>query len=252
MPIDFPNSPTVGQVYTYQGKSWIWNGSAWDVPRALNELGAIRSFANAADRTAAIPSPTEGIVSYLNDVDALQVYSGSAWVSSALATGSGLVHITTSTFTTSSSETFNNVFTTAFRNYKIVVDLITSAGNNLSLKLISAGTPASTSYHYGGFRITSGASQTVTGGISGTSFLICSATGTSIVSNLTVDVLAPQIARATGILATGQGYAAGVGQYTADLNSGVHTMASSYDGFSISPGSGTFTGEISVYGYKRI
>jgi hypothetical protein len=75
MPIDFPNSPTVGQVYTYQGKSWIWNGSAWDVPRALNELGAIRSFANAADRTAAIPSPTEGIVTYLNDTNAVEVFN---------------------------------------------------------------------------------------------------------------------------------------------------------------------------------
>lgn len=30
MPIDFPNSPTTGQVYTYLGKTWIWNGSAWD------------------------------------------------------------------------------------------------------------------------------------------------------------------------------------------------------------------------------
>lgn len=30
MPIDFPSGPTTGDVYTYQGKSWIWNGSAWD------------------------------------------------------------------------------------------------------------------------------------------------------------------------------------------------------------------------------
>jgi microcystin-dependent protein len=31
MPIDFPTSPTTGQVYTYLGKSWIWNGTGWDV-----------------------------------------------------------------------------------------------------------------------------------------------------------------------------------------------------------------------------
>jgi hypothetical protein len=86
MPIDFPNSPTVGQVYTYQGKSWIWNGSGWDVPRALNEIGAVRSFANAADRTAAIPSPTEGIVTYLNDVDRLDIHNGTAFMP-AVSTG---------------------------------------------------------------------------------------------------------------------------------------------------------------------
>jgi hypothetical protein len=30
MPIDFPTGPTTGQVYVYQGNSWIYNGSAWD------------------------------------------------------------------------------------------------------------------------------------------------------------------------------------------------------------------------------
>jgi hypothetical protein len=34
MPIDFPTGPTTGQVYTYEGRSWVWNGSAWDAPRA--------------------------------------------------------------------------------------------------------------------------------------------------------------------------------------------------------------------------
>ena len=30
MPIDFPTGPTTGQVYTYQGNSWIYSGTAWD------------------------------------------------------------------------------------------------------------------------------------------------------------------------------------------------------------------------------
>ena len=30
MPIDFPSSPTTGQVYTYQDNSWIYSGTAWD------------------------------------------------------------------------------------------------------------------------------------------------------------------------------------------------------------------------------
>jgi len=29
MAIDFPNSPTVGQVFTSGDKSWIWDGSVW-------------------------------------------------------------------------------------------------------------------------------------------------------------------------------------------------------------------------------
>jgi archaellum component FlaF (FlaF/FlaG flagellin family) len=75
MPIDFPTSPTTGQVYTYLGKSWVYNGTAWDAPKALSEIGAVQTFANAAARTAAIPTPTEGIVSYLVDTNALELYN---------------------------------------------------------------------------------------------------------------------------------------------------------------------------------
>jgi microcystin-dependent protein len=31
MPIDFPTGPATGQVYTYLGKSWVYNGTGWDV-----------------------------------------------------------------------------------------------------------------------------------------------------------------------------------------------------------------------------
>jgi hypothetical protein len=82
MPIDFPTSPTNGQVYTYEGRSWIYNGTAWDAPRALNEVGAVRAFADAAGRTAAIPSPSEGTVSYLQDSNLLSIHDGASWTSS--------------------------------------------------------------------------------------------------------------------------------------------------------------------------
>jgi hypothetical protein len=38
MAMVFPTSPTVGQVFTSAGRSWIWNGSAWDAPSATNVL----------------------------------------------------------------------------------------------------------------------------------------------------------------------------------------------------------------------
>jgi hypothetical protein len=80
MPIDFPSSPTTGQVYTYLGKSWVYNGTGWDAPRALSEIGAVRTFANAAARNAAIPSPTNGIVTYLEDTKLFQTWNSSAWI----------------------------------------------------------------------------------------------------------------------------------------------------------------------------
>jgi hypothetical protein len=38
MAMVFPTSPTVGQVFTSGGRSWVWNGSAWDSPSATNVL----------------------------------------------------------------------------------------------------------------------------------------------------------------------------------------------------------------------
>lgn len=41
---------------------------------------AVMVFASAAARTSALASPTEGMVSYLSDINSLNVYDGSAWV----------------------------------------------------------------------------------------------------------------------------------------------------------------------------
>ena len=32
MPLNFPNSPTTGQTYTYNGLKYTYNGSAWVTP----------------------------------------------------------------------------------------------------------------------------------------------------------------------------------------------------------------------------
>ena len=37
MPIDFPNSPTVGQEYTFGGKVYRWSGTYWQVTNTAPE-----------------------------------------------------------------------------------------------------------------------------------------------------------------------------------------------------------------------
>jgi hypothetical protein len=41
---------------------------------------AVMTFADAAARTSAIPSPTEGMVTYLSNLDLLMFYNGTIWV----------------------------------------------------------------------------------------------------------------------------------------------------------------------------
>ena len=31
MAIDFPNSPTLNQTYAYEGRTWKWNGTGWQI-----------------------------------------------------------------------------------------------------------------------------------------------------------------------------------------------------------------------------
>jgi hypothetical protein len=61
----------------------VWG--AGDVLAAADVNGylmdqAVMVFANATARTAAIAAPTEGMVTYLSDTDALEYYDGSAFV----------------------------------------------------------------------------------------------------------------------------------------------------------------------------
>jgi hypothetical protein len=38
MPMLFPTSPAIGQVFTSGGRSWVWSGATWDSPTATNTL----------------------------------------------------------------------------------------------------------------------------------------------------------------------------------------------------------------------
>lgn len=42
---------------------------------------SVMVFANVAARSSALPSPTEGMVSYLKDTDSTEYYSGASWQS---------------------------------------------------------------------------------------------------------------------------------------------------------------------------
>jgi hypothetical protein len=68
----------------------------------------IMTFAGTAARGSAIPSPTEGMTTYLQDSDIVSIYDGSAW-KTPLATTGGILQVvsTTKTDTFSSSVSAN-------------------------------------------------------------------------------------------------------------------------------------------------
>ena len=46
MPINFPNSPALNEVYTVDQKSWRYNGTAWNVISSGYDLSTSPSFTN--------------------------------------------------------------------------------------------------------------------------------------------------------------------------------------------------------------
>ena len=72
------------------GKKTFVNGdvlTASEVNTYLMEQAVMR-FASAAARTTAIPSATEGMVTYLMDTNAVEIYDGTSWYSVNLANAS--------------------------------------------------------------------------------------------------------------------------------------------------------------------
>jgi hypothetical protein len=46
MPLDFPPSPSLNQIYTISGKSWKWNGEAWESYTFSTSAGTISGTPN--------------------------------------------------------------------------------------------------------------------------------------------------------------------------------------------------------------
>jgi hypothetical protein len=55
MAINFPDSPTSGDIYTVNGKKWQWNGTTWDV---LAAVGSTTSIADADSDTKIVLEKT--------------------------------------------------------------------------------------------------------------------------------------------------------------------------------------------------
>jgi hypothetical protein len=70
MPINFPNSPSPSQLYTYDNKTWEWNGIYWEVYSGLT------SYVSGAGTTNYVPKWTgsTGLGDSLIQDDGTQVY----------------------------------------------------------------------------------------------------------------------------------------------------------------------------------
>jgi hypothetical protein len=150
-----------------------------------------------------------------------------------------------------SSVTVNNAFSADYENYKIVYSGgQSSAAVNLALQLTVGGTASTTAYY--GTLVWANLTTAVVAGATdnnGTSFsYVGGAAGANDGAvSLNVDILQPFATKRTRLHNAQPAYSVVYGTYT-----GLHDLGTSYDGFKMTPGSGTLTGgTIRVYGYRN-
>jgi hypothetical protein len=67
MPLDFPSSPSVNNTYSFGGKTWKWNGAAWEVFFSISGDGSITGTSFEVEVTAGA-SANQYIIGLPNNV----------------------------------------------------------------------------------------------------------------------------------------------------------------------------------------
>ena len=154
---------------------------------------------------------------------------------------SGLVYIASGSLS-GTSTTFTNCFSSTYNNYRIVVRVSGTVGNNIYLKW--NGSTGSTYNSNGFYSIVGGATnyggfeQNTAGGIN------CGYTPSAGFTSLQVDITAPFLAEQTGLSCQTSG-----NPYSGLWN-GIDTNAASSTNLTIACGV-SMTGTATIYGYRK-
>jgi len=130
---------------------------------------SIMLFSSASSRSTALTSPSEGMVSYLTDVDQVQTYNGSVWIPQAYSQAAGTADSTTGTLaadgTTPVTITYpSNRFSVApivqawtnSNRYVCSVGTNTAGSATVTVRNVSAATGSDATVYYQAVQMSSG------------------------------------------------------------------------------------------------
>ena len=225
--------------------------TASDVNNYLMEQ-SVMVFADSTARASTIGTANfeEGMVSYLEDSDTVEVYDGSAWGGIAPVSNQGLTLLNTTSFSGVASQSFNDVFSTTYNSYMLVfsnLTCVTGTTNNLMMRLRVSGTDNSSNnyengrYFVGAFQATAAAS-----------------TDSELESRFLLGQMTNLIQQGGIVYVHNPFLTANTAQNSLwassllDINAGVTTVTTSYTGFTVFPAAGgNFSGTVSIYGFAK-
>jgi len=134
----------------------------------------------------------------------------------------------------------DNCFTSTYENYRIIYSGLGSTTQDVYLRLRASSVDA-TAANYNWTNQDNAAATNSTA----QTFTILSINGTTL-GGAAGDILGPYLAQATVGISMGRRPSTSI-RFTA----WDHTLATSYDGITLYPSTGTFSGTISIFGYRR-
>jgi hypothetical protein len=164
------------------------------------------------------------------------------------------VLLSSTSFSAVSSQAVTSVFSSTYRNYRILFDITNNTADaSIYMKLRSGATDSSVSYYYQGAQFTEASALSyITGSNQTTGFYINEVDSASSVhyQNTSMDIYRPFEAVFTSMNYQGPGQSTG-GTFFARMGGGNHLQSVSYDGINIIASAGNITGAIQVYGYNQ-
>jgi hypothetical protein len=153
-------------------------------------------------------------------------------------------------FTTASSVTADNIFTSTYTNYRIMFRQLGTSNTTTEFRLRVGGVNATAS-NYNQQRLTGGGATASASATTGQGYFQVLGPNGAFICTYIFDLFSPAEAAVTTFL-TQQVKADGA--YTVQSTESIygnHTLTTAYDGFALAPQAGTVTGTYTVYGYGK-
>jgi len=208
---------------------------------------SVMVFAGTAARASAIPSPSAGMVAY-STATQLEYYDGAAWEPVGIAPG--LVCVKAETALSSTSVTADNVFTSDYSNYLILLRYTTVGNNQISGRLRVGGVSASGSDYNQQTLAGVGASPSAGLATNQTSLQLTVASNGDFKSSASIELFSPAIAEATNLQIANNPSLSGYTTLRNYVFTANHTLATAYDGIEFFC-AGNMAGTYAIYGYSK-
>lgn len=212
---------------------------------------SVMNFAGTAARGSALASVlSAGQMAHVGG-GTVTVYDGSAWQQVyPSATSAGLVFVAGTAFSAVSSVSVNNCFQSSYLNYQLLINVDSvSVANSLNLRLRASGVDnSSNNYYYNGTRTdtAAGALNALAPGLVDIFRIFVSNSGTG---SARIDMYNPQASVRTAV--SYQSISQNATDITTIAASGMMSVTTSYDGFTLLASTGNITGTVRVYGYRN-